>query len=276
MKCITLISLVFASAIVSASEFRTFTSSDDRTISAKILKTNSALKKVTLLKENGKQVTVPISLFSEPDQAYITSWSPSPLSLKKESPKNDGALEKAKIESIAKEYAEACEDNDLETLKPLFHEWNDDSLSGGNIYFKYVKRVRVKKIRGNIVRIQVQTDRSKHDGYIQILSSGKIKYDPIINEHPISRAFFAYGQNMSELNSPLLTEERMRSQIKRFSPTGIPLFGLNETQARHEMLKSLGNIKEWLLDNGQTWDKTKPPMMCPPDLFKTLRAKYSF
>ena len=60
-----------------ADDYRSFTDKDDRIVRAKILKVDTQRKTVTIERENKRKFTVPIHIFSETDQAYILSWTPT-------------------------------------------------------------------------------------------------------------------------------------------------------------------------------------------------------
>jgi GH43 family beta-xylosidase len=73
-----IIILIFGiSSTALADEYRSFSDKDGRTIKAKVLKVNTQAKKVTMERDNKKETTVPIRVFSETDQEYINAWSPS-------------------------------------------------------------------------------------------------------------------------------------------------------------------------------------------------------
>jgi hypothetical protein len=69
--------LLALAVIAFADDYRSFTDTQGRTISAKILKVDERAGKVTLEADNKKRATVPISIFSETDQEYINAWSPA-------------------------------------------------------------------------------------------------------------------------------------------------------------------------------------------------------
>lgn len=57
-----------------ADEYRVFTDREGRIIKAKVIKFNPRSKKVTVERDDRRRITVPASIFSDADQAYIGEW----------------------------------------------------------------------------------------------------------------------------------------------------------------------------------------------------------
>lgn len=74
VACLIIAMSMFAEGSVADDGCHTFTSSDGRTIQAKIIEFDSSRNKVRIKRDNGKLVWVPIDAFSENDQTYVREW----------------------------------------------------------------------------------------------------------------------------------------------------------------------------------------------------------
>ena len=72
-----LAALLLVGISVSAAEYRDFMSADGKAIRGKIIKFEGKTGMVMIERDNRKRATVPISVFSGDDQAYIREWSAS-------------------------------------------------------------------------------------------------------------------------------------------------------------------------------------------------------
>ncbi|VGO14214.1 hypothetical protein PDESU_02773 [Pontiella desulfatans] len=66
---------VFIATVALADDYRTFTSTDGRTLEAKIIRFDSATGKVMIERKDRKRITVAATAFSEQDQTYIENWN---------------------------------------------------------------------------------------------------------------------------------------------------------------------------------------------------------
>ncbi|MEM8953432.1 MAG: hypothetical protein AAGD22_04695 [Verrucomicrobiota bacterium] len=70
---LTLTILLASPTLAEADDFRTFTSSDGKSLEAKLIAATAT--EATIIREDGKEFTLPLSRLSTDDQAYITTWS---------------------------------------------------------------------------------------------------------------------------------------------------------------------------------------------------------
>lgn len=66
-----------ACSVHADTQYRDFTSADGKTIRGRIRTYNESKKVVTIERDNRRTATVPITVFSESDQAYILEWDAS-------------------------------------------------------------------------------------------------------------------------------------------------------------------------------------------------------
>lgn len=70
-----LIALAYlAPGVLGSEQYRDFTSADGKTIRGAVKGYDARTKSVTIERDNRKTATVPVSVFSEADQAYILEW----------------------------------------------------------------------------------------------------------------------------------------------------------------------------------------------------------
>lgn len=62
---------VLSRSILADDSFRTFTSADGQSISAKVVRYQETSEKVTLKRANGRKATIPVDSLSEADQDYL-------------------------------------------------------------------------------------------------------------------------------------------------------------------------------------------------------------
>ena len=76
MKRLLLVSflIITATGTQAVTKYRNFTSADGKTIKAAVKSYNAQKKIVTIERDNRKTMKVPITVFSESDQAYILDW----------------------------------------------------------------------------------------------------------------------------------------------------------------------------------------------------------
>lgn len=74
LKYILIAVLALALQISAAEKYRNFTDSKGRTIRGRVVGYNPKKKSVTFQRDNHKTSKVPLSVFSEEDQAYIQDW----------------------------------------------------------------------------------------------------------------------------------------------------------------------------------------------------------
>jgi len=286
-----LIAFLICSSIWAATEYRTFVGTDGKVLRGRILSYNRNSRKVTIEREDKRSFQVPITVFSEEDQAYIQKWQPGgiqPDRTNKEKDTGFVTLSKDEVENIAKQYADACVAENYASWKILFHDVESVSASDfrtalasqgfGVVMGGYsIEKIRVKKIEGLNVHITIQCRASSanYDGWLQLLPNGKIKYDPIVHLHPIPKAIRALPHSWSKpLDSNSLTATVHEVAARNLTESGIPLFGLELDSERKERRESVEKIHEWLKENGDSWDNSEPKIPCHEDQFKKMMREY--
>ncbi len=184
-------------------------------------------------------------------------------------------LSEDQIEEIAEQYIEACLTQNYTAWKSLFLDTGDVSEADFTTspHVAKIKKIRIKDIDGYNVRLQIQYNFGyRKDGWLQLLPAGKIKYGAILHQHPIPIAFELQSSFAAYLNHD--TEAGHPDSKRELLEVGIPVFGLNRRMKPHNQLKALKQIKEWLIEKGENWDRSEPKLACPEGQFKALLKKY--
>jgi hypothetical protein len=191
---------------------------------------------------------------------------------------------KDEIKSIAKRYSEACKDQDYDSWKEISENDNHDSdfkshkdyfekrLAGSGFYaYPALSKIRVKEVDGYNICIKISTQQGEDkEGWLQLCDDGKIKYDPILNPHPLTLAFFHFSK-LEEISPNANANSQGPGReyyYKYLKQTGIPLFGLDLKADSSKQKESQKQIEKWLKKESINWDKTEPKLPLPEDAFK--------
>lgn len=260
--------------------YRDFTDTQGRTIRGRVLKFNFRTKMVTFERENKRLAKVPLSIFSESDQAYIQNIGISnkkPSEPKKELTLATEFLSKKAIEAIAEQYVEALKKKDLDALDRLFYKsawdrteyrWKSSNSSGS------LEDVDMGKVVGNNIHV-IAAGAGSTDlgmaGWLQLTPDGKIKYCPLIAPHPVEKAYLQVARLFHSLDQADSTTQRtVGLWMGKLNETGIPMFGLRSDMTRREKKEALEEIRDWLIENGATYDNTEPKLFLPSKQMKLI------
>ena len=277
MRTSLIIFICSLSIIVFGEDYRSFSAKDGRTISAKIIKIDKQAMKVTLERKNKKKSTVPINIFSAPDQAYISSWASVSSDREKEPAKETQHLSKDRIKEIAEQYEERKNQG----------SW---SISEGSPIYRYIASSRIVKKKVNAGSIldngfevklsltwipddRLENDSGGHtftDLVVLITPEGMIKYDSIQDPHPVELATVALA-NLVGFNFGTTKEADLEVFVSLIKESGVPLFGLEVGSDKEKSRGSALEIIEWLLDNGTSFDATQPNVFYPSNTFGNLK-----
>lgn len=252
--------LCLASSICAAMEYRDFRDSQGRLIRARVLKFDARTEMVTIQREGMRASKVPLNIFSEADQAYISKKIVNPLS-------------KKEVKAIAKEYAEALKHEDVGTINNLFHRHNWEGWRYGNVRRVQLKSLDFGKVDGN--NIHVTLDGYKEDiavsGWIQLTPDGKIKYCPLTALHPVEKATMKVKSlHVSLKRTELYINKNRILLIKDIEKTGIPTFGLHQEMTKSEMQNAIEGIQNWLIENCGQYDNSEPELFLPEKRIKFI------
>lgn len=209
------------------------------------------------------------------------SFPTTPNSKPADGDKED-APTKREAEKIAQEYINAIQRNNQSKWIPLTHNpyaatKNFSSLSRGENPTISIEAIDRQKTYCNVaVRIRTQftsttsgsTSTSESTYQLQILPSGKVKYDNNVIEHPVYTAMqtcysLIYYNEKDAYRAP------NNQRYAKLKETEIPLFGYNPNNPEDERMDALEEIREWLLHEGAVWDRDEPKIPCPEDLFES-------
>lgn len=170
----------------------------------------------------------------------------------------DKDLSEEDVKNLVKRYIKAVDRKDYETwlalLSPM-HPGDDDLeercfLSKAN----RIDSIDIKEIDGLNVVLEVEEERFGRTSkkYLQVHSSGHIKYTPLVFKHPVSDAF---------VHILVLTHEDVtlrNTGVNFLKENNIPLFGYEATGPSDEYLRSASKVFDWLVENGRDFDSTEP------------------
>lgn len=301
--------LIFALVVAEASlgnECHTFTTQEGQTVTAKIIAISSYTGKVKLERENGRKVWVEIDIFTREDQSFIHAWrkkasmpkTPKPKEPAEEEPEGteEKTLSKTDIRNIAKQYKKAWERHDYVLWSSLLNIHKGHHLLNERTFKDHdVKSVALRAVEGRNILMEYnlevgkneETEKSgtvglveEHHGWLQILPDGKIKYTPIVFQHPMYTAMDSLYIMFPFLiwEDTILIEERLRiiqDSVNNLERMGIPCFGYDLKSSDSKRNDSFELILDWMIDNCDSWDETEPKIVCPEDMFKAklLRIK---
>lgn len=188
-------------------------------------------------------------------------------------------LDRSEIKSVVSIYEEGFETRYYGKLDYVFHSL--DNCSKTALFSYHVDRLSIKEIDGNNADVKIKYTFGKKgaetelDGWIQLTDAGKIKYDPILVQHPIPSAFRATSlciieiENAEQNRAPRPNSQPAIPYHTQLLNTGVPAFDLNEVPMNQRKEK-YQDILRWLIKNGNTWDATEPKIPCPEKVFNDL------
>ena len=179
----------------------------------------------------------------------------------------DKEMTAQEVKSIIKAYIRALEKKDFNAWSQLLSPMHPGASELNEIRFNYpahnIKSMKIKDIDGLNARISVEYKNQRSvNGWLQIHSSGYIKYEPCIIRHPVKKA--------SQSLTLLLSEDQSlrKAGVYALEQAKVPLCGY-ETNASKEDRKGVANrILDWLAENGADHDSTEPNVLIPLTEFR--------
>lgn len=284
-----LILCLCAGSLISLGEtYHSFTDKEGRSIQAKIIKFDSQSMRVTLERENRKVATVPLDIFSEADQEYIRSWSPSPVVEEDKKNQPEHSLTSQDIKNISKQYADAIKTQNHNAFSELFYDYEGDPLTD---FFKRVTPVNGRVFEASIGRlfdngfmtkiaVSQTIDRGRtvggdqdyvYEEWVLLTHSGKIKYDSLIKPHPLQLIVDPLVQMSYKIDESGEYKLKARLFIKVLEENSIPTFGFDPESDADDSLDTIEEIIDWVLDNGSHFDSTEPKLYLPKMEFSRLK-----
>lgn len=179
------------------------------------------------------------------------------------------------VAEIADAYAKACVTRDHQAWTKLFYlsSWISEPIFKGvidhggygiNSTNRAPVEIVIQRVDGHDVHLQIKGRNGKvMEGWLQLLPNGRIKYDPLLNNHPIHRGFLHIN-----ILKAMNTESPYYGQIYdihllQLQDAGIPLFGLAADTPVDQQKTAFEEIWQWLKENGKEWDHSDPKLACP-------------
>lgn len=171
------------------------------------------------------------------------------------------------VKALAKQYIEAIEDEDFEAWKALMAPMHPGHASFTESSFKmsikHINSIHILDIEELNVHMRVRNKRGNpSEGWLQIHSSGHIKYTPVKFKHPIELAL----NNVSLLLHK--KDEWRRTGVRYLREAKVPLLNYKVEGNQNDWNKSVKQIMEWIEKNGGTHDPTNPKVFFPEEALK--------
>ena len=194
-------------------------------------------------------------------------------------------LSEKEVEVIAEQYADAILKVDYKAWQALSYDKNrvseqDFFTNVVQFVVSYPRKIRITDVDDLNVKFHIRWSDAIYGGYsegwLQLLPDGKIKYDPLICEHPIAVALKNWGisvrcSNTARCNSKTHQHSRncvRKRRFERLKATGIPLFGYDLNASPFDQKAELRKISAWLKEEGAHWDNSEPKLDIPYKQYK--------
>ena len=249
----------------SAEKYRNFKNQSGKAIHARIVQYDAEAGKVELELKTRKKAWVEISTLSDEDQAFINQWQQDKTAEAKK-------LSEEEVRAIAEQYIKAWEERDYQLWAKLVGPMQE-RVHGESLWKQQYEEGALLEIE-DIDRLNVQLNvKTKggawREGWLQMLPDGRIKYTPLLFQHPLFISFrfglILYLDVDEESNTGT-----KRSAIDYFRNNDIPLFGYKLDESVHRRKRSAKKILDWMIEEGATWDATDPKVPLPEEQFKAL------
>lgn len=179
----------------------------------------------------------------------------------------DKEMTKADAEHIVEQYIDAWKKNDFVAWKVLLSPMHPGDPKLARSYFQGVQkrndRIKILATKGLNVKVQVtNTKGTETEGWIQLHSSGHIKYTPFVFRHPVNSAL---------LYLPQLVHKSFRhSSFQRIRELNIPTFDYDVDADIKNWDSNTKRILDWLRENGATYDVSEPKVFFPEEKLESL------
>ena len=104
--------------------------------------------------------------------------------------------------------------------------------------------------------------------------SGKVKYDAIYHQHPVTLA--QRDMIIFAIDKPFPEGINHEWYSRALIGTGIPLYGFDPESSKNDQLKSLGKMWDWLNRKRNKWDASDPEVFLPKKVTDLLGWDYDF
>jgi hypothetical protein len=202
-----------------------------------------------------REVSVPDGLS---EKKYPWKQTADSLDLPDPSGYPDKEMTDKDVKALVKQYIKAVEREDFEAWKELLAPMHSgDEYLDKDRFMSAASKTRSIDIddidgRNVVLEIVSASNGRKRIGYLQIDSSGHIKYTPFVFIHPIHRAFNYIG--LLEMDDVTWRNTGV-TFIKKMD---IPLFGYDAQSSKEEYSAATSKILDWLTKNGQLYDTSDP------------------
>ena len=274
-------------------EYREFTNQAGKTIHARILEFDANGERVQLELKNCKKAWVQLSDLSEADQSYIRQYNQEKANAAaeevKDKPEPVKELSESELRAIGEQYIQAWNSGDIDKLKvtvlqpeivtqtkldetkKIIHELNIDRVGHGYIVLN-------AKLTDKYLKLFSEVPEEAWDQWLLLTADGKIKYGTSLQKHPVQitlksmGVLYARGDKCKKFRDAYYTSNKNSERTyEMLKDLGVPMFGLDLSRARYQIDKSLIEMTEWLMKEGDKWDSTEPKVFFPTELLNTYK-----
>lgn len=224
---------------------------------------------VVLERRDHKTAELPLSEFSSKDQEYILSLQQT-IDPQKEDDAvaTEKALSKKALKEIGEKFENAIEEQDKTALDSLY-------LNPGRYRYSLdeIQQVEIDDIEENTIFVTMVGKKEGFGcrGWMHITSSGKIKYSPFTQKHPIERAASAiFWLSYVDKERKKSDVSKMNGAINDLEASGIPTFELKQDMSFRDLGDNLDKVREWIIENGATYDTGEPKLYIPRKQMKKI------
>lgn len=178
----------------------------------------------------------------------------------------DRVMTEKDVQALAEQYIAIWEKEDFDTWTGLLSPMHpgDAKLTKSRFmgHISNIKFMKIEEIAGRNVKVKVYY-KSGHDPeyWLQITSSGYIKYTPLAFRHPML--------SIQRLHLLLHEESSMRNTgYTVLTTAAIPSFGYNRNDSSSDNRKEItSKIMAWIREHGATHDAGEPKVFLPQEAF---------
>lgn len=272
-KGVVLFMVLALAGIAHSAEYRSFKNQEGKAIHARIIQYDAEGGRVELELTNRKKAWVELSTLSAEDQAFIKQWQQDKVA---EASKAK-TLSEEEVRAIAEQYIKAWEDRDYQLWEALVIGPMQGRLPTESHWKQRYKEkvlLEIEEIEGLNVQLNIEIKGSKRrEGWLQLLSDGRIKYTPLSFPHPLEISF-KYGFVLYLDSFGKVNMEIKQRALQDLRNNKIPLFGYELDASLHKRQRSAKKILLWMIEEGETWDATDPKVPLPKKQLKDLIKEY--
>jgi hypothetical protein len=166
------------------------------------------------------------------------------------------------MERIARQYIQAWEEHEVEawraTMSPMHpgsSKLSRDRFQSAGAQYRSIEIIATD---GNNVKVQaISAKGNSSEGWIQLHSSGHIKYTPFVFKHPVYIALVRLPH--------LISQDSNKDGAQRILETEVPLFEYDVDGDMNNWEENTEKILNWIRKHGAAHDVSEPMIFLPKE-----------